>query len=250
MKPLIKKALGYVAAVIVMLVAWEAASLLLRSPALPVPAAALTQVWDQRWFLTEHFGYSAMRVVLATLLGLLIGAPLGLLLGRSEKADLIAGPLIFLNYPVPKVVFLPVLFTILGIGDTSKIALIALIVFFQILVTARDAAHSIPAASVLSVRSLGADRWQVFTQVIVPGAMPEIFTALRIGAGTAVAVLFFSETYAGNSGLGWFIWDAWARIQYGEMFAGILVMGLMGVLLYELIEFAERRVCRWERAGR
>lgn len=246
----VRKALGYVAAVVIMLVAWEAASLLLRSPAMPLPADALREVWLQRWILAEHFTYSALRVVGATLLGLFIGAPLGLALGRSPKADLIAGPLVFLNYPVPKVVFLPVLFILLGIGDSSRVVLIALIVFFQILVTARDAARSISSASVLSVRSLGADRWQVFTQVVVPGAMPEIFTALRIGAGTAVAVLFFSETYAGSTGLGWFIWDAWARIQYGEMFAGILAMALLGVLLYEAIEFAESRLCRWERAGR
>lgn len=250
MSPLARKALGIVAALAVTLVAWEALSLLLRSPALPVPADALAQVWVQRVLLAQNFGYSVMRVIIATTIGLLIGAPLGLALGRSEKADLIAGPLIFLNYPVPKVVFLPVLFILLGIGDTSKVVLIVLIVFFQIVLTARDAARNIPSASVLSVRSLGASRWQIFTQVIVPGAMPEIFTALRIGVGTAVAVLFFAETYAGNSGLGWFIWDAWARIQYGEMFAGILAMALMGVLLYEAIEFAESRVCKWERAGR
>jgi NitT/TauT family transport system permease protein len=143
-----------------------------------------------------------------------------------------------------------VLLVILGIGNASIIALIAIIVFFQILVTARDASRAIPAASVLSVRSLGADRWQVFTQVVVPGAMPEIFTALRIGAGTAVAVLFFSESVAGSTGLGWFVFDAWGRVRYSEMFAGILAMALLGVLLYEAIELAEARVCRWERAGR
>jgi NitT/TauT family transport system permease protein len=200
--------------------------------------------------LVPHFGYSLLRVVAAMAIGLVLGAPLGLILGRSRRADLVFGPLVFLNYPVPKVVFLPVLLVILGIGNASIIALIAIIVFFQILVTARDAARAIPAASVLSVRSLGADRWQVFTQVVVPGAMPEIFTALRISAGTAVAVLFFSESVAGSTGLGWFVFDAWGRVRYSEMFAGILAMALLGVLLYEAIELAEARVCRWERAGR
>jgi NitT/TauT family transport system permease protein len=246
----IQKVLGYVGAVVFMLVLWEVTSLLLRSPALPVPMDAFGQVVEQFDKLVPHLGYSALRVTVAMGLGLVVGAPLGLILGRSRRADLVFGPLVFLNYPVPKVVFLPVLLVVLGIGNASIIALIAIILFFQILVTARDAARSIPAASVLSVRSLGADRWQVFTQVVVPGAMPEIFTALRIGAGTAVAVLFFSESVAGSTGLGWFVFDAWGRVRYSEMFAGILAMALLGVLLYEAIELAESRVCRWERAGR
>jgi NitT/TauT family transport system permease protein len=200
--------------------------------------------------LLPHLGYSSLRVVSAVLIGLALGAPLGLLLGRSPKADAVFGPLVFLNYPLPKVVFLPVLFVVLGIGNASIITLITLIVFFQIIVTARDAARSIPAASVVSVRSLGANRWQVFAHVVVPAAMPEIFTALRIGTGTAVAVLFFSETFAGSTGLGYYVFDAWGRVQYGQMFAGILTMALLGVVLYEAIELIESRVCRWARAGR
>jgi NitT/TauT family transport system permease protein len=245
-----RKALGYVGAVAFMLVFWEAASLLFRNPALPLPADGIGQFVQQFPVLLPHFGYSAFRVVASILLGLVVGAPLGLALGRSERADLVFGPLVFLNYPIPKAVFLPVFLILLGIGNASIISLITLIVFFQILLTARGAARSIPAASVLSVRSLGANRWQVFAHVVVPGAMPEIFTALRISAGTAVAVLFFSETFAGSTGIGYFVSDAWGRVQYGEMFAGILAMALLGVLLYEIIEFAEARVCRWARAGR
>jgi NitT/TauT family transport system permease protein len=103
---------------------------------------------------------------------------------------------------------------------------------------------------VLSVRSLGANRWQVFANVVVPASMPEIFTALRISAGTAIAVLFFSETFAGSTGLGYYVFDALGRIQYSEMFAGVLAMALLGVLLYEAIGLIESRVCRWARAGR
>jgi NitT/TauT family transport system permease protein len=250
MRAFTRKALGYVGAIAVMLVAWEAASLLLGSPALPAPADALWQVVVQFPVLLPHLAYSTMRVVVSIAIGLLVGAPLGLALGRSPRADLVLGPLVFLNYPVPKAVFFPVLLVVLGIGNASIIALITLIVFFQILVTARDAARSISSASVLSVRSLGADRWQVFAHVVVPGSMPEIFTALRISAGTAVAVLFFSETFAGSMGLGYYVFDAWGRVQYGQMFAGVLAIALLGVVLYEAIELAEARVCRWARAGR
>jgi len=250
MRGWVRKIVGYAGAIVVMLVAWELASLAMGSPALPTPADGIGQFVAQFPVLAPHFGVSALRVVASILLGLVLGAPLGLLLGRSERADLIVGPLVFLNYPVPKAVFLPVLLVLLGIGNASIIALITLIVFFQILVTARDAARSLSSSSIVSVRSLGATRWQVFTSVVVPGSMPEVFTALRISAGTAVAVLFFSETFAGSTGLGYYVFDAWGRVQYGEMFAGILAMAILGVVLYEVIEFAEARVCRWARAGR
>ena len=250
MRRILRRWFGYVAAILIMWGLWEAASLLFHNPALPPPALAFRQFIEQLPVLLPHFEYSALRVVAAIAIGLVLGAPLGLILGRSPRADVVADPLISLNYPIPKVVFLPVLLALFSIGSPSIIPLIAIIVFFQILLTARDAARSIPSASVLSVRSLGASRWQVFIHVIVPGALPEIFTALRIGSGTAVAVLFFAESIAGSTGLGYFIFDAWGRIAYDQMFAGILAMALLGVLLYETIELAQARMCRWERARR
>ncbi|HEX9092521.1 MAG TPA: ABC transporter permease [Coriobacteriia bacterium] len=246
----LRRSIGYVAAIAIMFVLWQAAAWAIRSPALPGPVEAFGVFFGRFGEILPHFGVSALRVVASILLGLVFGAPLGLMLGRSQAADTVLAPLVFLNYPIPKAVFLPVLLVLLGIGNASIITLITIIVFFQILVTARDASRQIAAGSVLSVRSLGANGRQVFRHVVVPAAMPEIFTALRIGAGTAVAVLFFSETFAGSTGLGYYVVDAWGSVQYPRMFAGILAMALLGVLLYEVIEFAEARVCRWERAGR
>ncbi len=245
-----RKAVGYVGAVGALLVGWQLLSWAVGSPALPGPAAALADFADALVSdLLPQFGISAYRVLVSMAIGLVLAAPLGLLLGRSPRADSVLAPLVFLTYPVPKVVFLPVLFVLLGTGDLSKVALIAIIVFFQILVTARDASRGIPRESLLSVRSLGATRAQIFRHVVVPASLPDIFTALRISTGTAVAVLFISETVAGNTGLGYHIIDAWGRIDYGDMFAGILAMAILGVLLYELLEFAESRVCRWTRRG-
>jgi NitT/TauT family transport system permease protein len=242
---------GYLVASIVLLAGWQLLSMVVGSQALPGPVPALSDFF--RLFFSDllpHAGISAWRVVASMVIGAAIATPLGLAIGRSPKIDAIAAPMIFLTYPVPKVVFLPVLLVLLGIGNLPKIALITLIVFFQILVTARDAARGIPASAVLSVRSLGATRWQVFRHVVVPASLPDIFTALRISTGTAIAVLFFSETVAGSEGLGYYIIDAWSRIAYSEMFAGIIAMALLGVVLYEFLELAEGRVCRWTRVGR
>ncbi|MBC7265529.1 MAG: ABC transporter permease [Coriobacteriia bacterium] len=241
---------GYAAATVVVLAVWQAAAAALRTRALPSPGET-ARVLVERFGadILPHLGVSVSRVALATALGLALGAPLGLVMGRSKRLDAVAGPLVFLAYPVPKVVFLPILLVLFGIGNAPKVALIALIVFFQILVTARDAARSIQPSAILSIRSLGASRWQVFRHVVVPAALPDVFTALRISTGTAIAVLFFSETVAGTDGLGWYIMDAWTRIAYPDMFAGIVVMALMGVAIYELLEALESRLCRWTRAG-
>jgi len=246
-----RRVLGYLGASVVLVAGWALLALAVDSPALPGPVSALTEFAAS--FGTDiaaNLLVSAWRVVAAMVLGTLLGVPLGLMLGRSPRIDAIAAPLIFLTYPIPKVVFLPVLLVLLGLGDLSKIALITIIVFFQILVTARDAARAIPAASVLSVRSLGASRLQVLRHVVLPSSLPEIFTALRIGTGTAVAVLFLAESIAGTNGLGYYIVDSWARIDYNAMFAGIIGMALLGVALYEALELAEARACRWTRAER
>jgi NitT/TauT family transport system permease protein len=245
-----RRALGYVGALAILLVAWELAALAIHSPALPTPVSALTDF--ARLFVSDlllNLLVSGYRVLAAVAIGTVLAVPLGLVLGRTPRADAVFAPVVFLLYPVPWVVLLPVFLVLLGIGDAPKIALITVIVFFQLLVTSRDAAKAIPRASVLSVRSLGASRAQVFRHVVVPAALPDIFTALRIASGTAIAVLFLSETVAGTSGLGWYIIDAWGRIAYGDMFAGIISLALLGVIFYEGLEAAERWLTPWTRVG-
>lgn len=249
MRAALRRAAGYVAATAVLLAGWAVLSALVGSPALPGPLEAFSAFFSALPELIPHAAISLVRVVVAMIAGTVLAVPLGLALGRSPRADAVFAPIVFLTYPVPKVVFLPVLLVVLGLGNAPKIALIALIVFFQILVTARDAAKAVPDASVLSVRSLGATRAQIARHVVVPAALPEIFTALRIGTGTAIAVLFLAESIAGTNGLGYFIVDAWGRIDYPEMFAGIIGMALLGVVLYEGLDMLEARVTRWRRVG-
>jgi NitT/TauT family transport system permease protein len=245
-----RKVVGYAGALAALLLAWAVVSAAVASPALPGPLIAITtlvQQWPEIW---PEVLISAYRVVAAMLIGTALAVPLGLWLGRSPRADAVVAPMIFLTYPIPKVVFLPVLLVLLGLGNSPKIALIALIVFFQILVTARDASKAVPEGSILSVRSLGATPVDIYRHVVVPASLPDIFTALRIGTGTAIAVLFLAESIAGTNGIGYYIVDAWGRIDYPAMFAGIIAMALLGVVLYEALDAVERRATRWRAAGR
>jgi NitT/TauT family transport system permease protein len=247
---LLRRAGGYIVATVALLLGWELLSLALGSPALPSPFGALPAFAEFAPALWNNGLISAYRILVAMIVATALAVPIGLALGRSRRADAVGAPLLYLLNPIPKVVFLPVLLALLGLGDSSKMVLIGLIVFFQILVTSRDAAKAVPPGAVLSVRSLGAGRLDIARHVVLPAALPEIFTALRIGIGTAVAVLFFAESIAGQSGLGWFIIDAWGRIDFARMFAGIIAMALLGVLLYEGLEALEAWTTRWRRTQR
>lgn len=244
-----RRFLGYLVAIVVILLGWQLTALALSSPALPTPWATLPMLLRFTPQLAPDFSVSFYRVVIAMFLGTVLAMPLGLAVGRSPRLDAFLAPILYILYPIPKIVLLPVLLVLLGLADAPKIVLIAITIFFQVLVTVRDAAKGVPEGAILSVRSLGASRWDVFKDVVIPASLPELFTALRISSGTAVAILFFAEAFAGNTGLGYFIVDSWAMLNYPRMFAGIVVMAVLGVILYEIFDFAERHLTRWRRRG-
>jgi len=244
-----RRVLGYLLAAAVLLGGWQVLALSVTSGVLPTPSSAFVAFFRLAPDLVPHALVSLWRVLASIAIGTLVAVPLGLAIGRSATADALLAPLLFLTYPVPKVVFLPVLLVLFGLGDASKIVLITLIVFFQVLLTARDAARTVPEGAIVSVRSLGATKLDIARHVIVPATLPDVFTALRIGLGTAIAVLFVAESIAGTDGLGWFIMDSWGRIDHPRMFAGIIAMGLVGVALYEALEALERWATRWRRAA-
>jgi NitT/TauT family transport system permease protein len=247
MREFIRTLIGYLCAFALIVMVWALLSWLVASSALPLPWEAIEQFFITLPTMLPHILISLIRVVVAMALGTLLGVPLGLFIGRSERAERIAAPLIYLLYPIPKVVFLPILMVLMGLGNAPKILLIATVVFFQTLVTARGAAQSIASQSITSVRSLGASPFQIAQHVVLPSALPDIFTALRICIGTAIAVLFLSETIAGSSGIGFYIMNAWSRLDYVAMFAGIIAMAAMGVSLYELLNLIEHRMVRWKK---
>ncbi|MDR0433788.1 MAG: ABC transporter permease subunit [Gracilibacteraceae bacterium] len=238
---------GVILSTALLLLAWHAASLVLAKPFLPPPTAAAAAFIQLlvHGDLARHFLVSAARVLISTVLALATAAPLGVLLGRSAWAARLGGPLIAMLYPLPKVVFLPVFVVLLGLGNAPKILLITLVIFFQIAVVTRDAAAAVPAASLLSLRSLNAGSWQILRNLILPCCLPHILTSLRITTGTAIAVLFFAETFASFDGLGYFILNGMETREYTVMYAGIIGMGLLGLLFYALIGLAERIFCAW-----
>lgn len=244
-RSLLKKIGGYLFAVLFILAGWWITAVLLDSPALPTPASTFEVLganWDS---LLPYLGVSAYRVIIAIAIGTVLAVPIALGCARSKALDGLFAPVLYLLYPIPKVVLLPILFVLLGLGDAPKIALIALTVFFQVLVAVRDAVRAIPENVILSARALGANWWQLERHVIAPATAPAVFTSLRISVGTAIAVLFIAEAMAGSTGLGYYIMRAWSMVSYPSMFAGIVALALLGLVLYALFDLIEHRLTRW-----
>jgi NitT/TauT family transport system permease protein len=228
---------------------WEVLSLWVHRPILPSPVTVVP-IFAAGIFgdLGQHFLASAGRVLAAMVLSVVTAVPIGLGLGQMQRIDRIFAPLIAIVYPIPKIVFLPVIYVLMGITDLSKIFLISLIIFFQILVVVRDEAANLPPELILSVRSLGAGRRALFRFVYLPASVPVVLTALRLSAGTAVAVLFIAEQSLTTYGLGYYIVvETYQVLRYPEMYAGILAMGLLGLLIYFAIQGLEARFTRYQK---
>jgi NitT/TauT family transport system permease protein len=200
--------------------------------------------------LARHAAASLVRIGAALGAALVVGAPLGLAIGRLPVLDRLFTPLTYILYPIPKIALLPLIMLLFGLGNLSKMLLVFLVLFFQILVSVRDAAREVPAQYLVSLRSLGATRWQAVRYVFAPSLAPALISALRLGTGTALAVLFFAENFGTTVGLGWFVMESWMRISYVDMFAGIMCLGLVGLALFLALDALQRILCRWQRPSR
>ncbi len=246
MSGLTRRAFRAASAVLVFAALWVAATLLLGSRIVPYPWAVaerfLALLPDP---LLAHMLASLARVTAALAVSFAAALPLGIAMGRVSALDWLLSPASYLMFPVPKIALLPVVLLVFGLGNVAKVFLVMLVLFFQILTAVRDGARNIDRRYLVSFRSLGGSRLQSVRYVILPALLPGLFTALRVGSGTALAVLFFAETFFTRFGLGYMIMDAWTRVAYLDMYVGIMGLSLLGLALFAAIDLAERLLCPW-----
>ena len=238
---------SYIYTFIVLAAAWQVISLLVRLPFIPSPLLVAINIYEI--FIPKllpHCMFSLYRILAAVLISVLSGAPLGLAMGYSKTLDRLLSPAIYLLYPIPKIALLPVVMLILGLGDSSKIALITFILLFQILVGARDAVRGIPPETFHCLYSLGATQIDLFKKILLPASLPSLLSSVRVSLGTALSVLFFTETFGTEHGLGYFVMDSWMRVNYVEMYSGITALSLTGLGLFFAVDLLEKRLCKWK----
>jgi NitT/TauT family transport system permease protein len=234
-----------------LLAVWAIAALAVDKPMLPAPWTVIYAfIIELPRGLGWHILVSGWRILASMAVASVIAVPLGLWLGQNRQWDKFVYPLVYTTYPIPKIALLPVIILFMGIGDFSKIFLISLILFFQVLVIVRDASRNIPAEYILSLRSLGANRQQLLRFVYWPACLPAMLTALRLNVAVSIAVLYLAESFATNSGLGFYIMDTWQKLAYPRMYAGVLAMSLLGALAFIILSEIENRLCRWTQVGK
>lgn len=242
-----KRWLGLLAAILLLHLLWWGGSLLLQKTLLPSPLTvyrAFPALWEKK--LAGHLLASSRRIVLGMGSALIAGSGLGILMGRSPRWNQVLDPLVYLVYPIPKLALLPILMLLFGLGETSKIILIILIVFPQVVLGVRDAVRRIPASFYDIYGRLQASRWQQFKAITLPASLAAVLSASRVSLGTAISVLFFTENYGTKFGMGYFIMDAWMRMDYPAMYGGILLLSAFGLVLFLLIDTLAARALPWE----
>lgn len=225
---------------------WYLAAILLKSPALVNPImvySKLGNVWQQS--MSIHLLASLWRILIGISISLILGLIVALSMYRHKGFGKVMDSFIYFCYPIPKLALLPIIMLLAGIGDMAKIIMIVLIIIFQIIINLRDSLRNIPKESFLILTSLGASHTQLLRHLLLPAITPESLSSLRVAIGTAISVLFVTETYGTDRGMGFFIVDAWMRISYTEMYAGIVVLGMAGFFLFLLIDILESRLCHW-----
>ncbi|MDD4371730.1 MAG: ABC transporter permease [Anaerostipes sp.] len=240
--------------VIVILAAWTIVTNLelVDTSILPTPAA----VWKafieiatngyKGFTLWQHIGASMYRLLVSFVLAVVVAVPLGLLSGSSSKFRSVLGPIIEFYRPLPPLAYYTLLVLALGIENESKIALLFLACFSPIYIQCTSAVMKVKKDYMNSAYTLGANKKQVFTKVIFPSCLPDIFVGLRTALGVGYTTLVAAEMVAASSGLGWLVLDASNYLRYDIIFMGIIIMSATGILLNGIILFIENRVVPWK----
>ncbi|SFC16033.1 taurine transport system permease protein [Alkalibacterium subtropicum] len=239
---------------VVILLVWVAATRSegLSSHILPSPQQvwrALVQIMQEGYnqiSLWQHLGDSFIRLFGSLFLAIITAIPLGLLSGFFPKFRAIIDSLVQFYRPIPPLAYYALLILWMGIEDGSKITLLYLAAFAPVYIACVAAVSSINRDYVLSAQSLGASQKDVFMKIILPAAMPDIFTGVRTASGFAYTTLVAAEMTAATSGIGWMVIDASRYLKSDVMFVGIILMGITGLLMDGLFILLERKFIFWK----
>lgn len=231
------------------LLAWQlsSASGLLPSLFMPSPEAVLKALakMSASGELWLHLGTSLRRIVLGFLLGAFAGMALGLAMGIFSLARAVGLPIVSALFPIPKIALLPLLILWLGIGETSKVATIALGVFFPTAVAAKTAVDGVARNLIRMGQSFGVPAPAIVWKIVLPGALPGILGGLRIAASIALILVTAAEMIGAEYGVGALVLAAGNLMQTDKLIAGVVLLSLMGLAVSFGIGILERRLLRW-----
>jgi NitT/TauT family transport system permease protein len=198
--------------------------------------------------LPAQAGVSLARAGAGFAIALVVAVPLGLVIGSSPRVSAYLSPFFEVFRNTAALALLPVFILILGIGETSKVAIVTYACFFPLLLSSITGVRTVDPLLVRSARTLGIGRVAVFAKVVLPSAVPQVFTGIRMAATSSVLVLIAAEMVGAKAGLGYFITSTQFNFQIPQMYAGILAISVVGVAVNAALVAAERRLSRWRAA--
>jgi NitT/TauT family transport system permease protein len=215
---------------------------------IPTPSDIAVRFWQltASGELAVNLMATLWRVIVGFVIGVVPAIAIGLVMAMSRPVRIFFDPLIAALFPIPKVALMPLLLLAFGFGDASKIALVAIGVFFPVIVNTYAGAANIEKIYWDVARNYGAGTWVMFTRIVFFGALPMIFAGLRIAVAVAFIVLVAAEFVSTKVGIGYMIWNSWELLQVDSMFVGIVVIGIVGLITSVLLREIERKAIPWK----
>lgn len=214
----------------------------------PAPTSIVAQGVDLAGSgeLWGHLSASLQRLLWGSLLGGIPALLLGIAMGLYRPIRAAIDPLISATYPVPKSAILPLILLIFGLGEASKIVMVALGVFFPVVINTISGVMQIDKIYLDVGKNFRASRWQTFRTVALPGALPSIMAGIKLGIGMGLILIAIAEMVGAKTGIGFMIWDAWQILSVETMYVGLIVISILGFMLTLILNEIEGWVLPWK----
>jgi NitT/TauT family transport system permease protein len=215
---------------------------------IPAPSNIALRFWDMivSGELWTHVAITLYRVFTGFALGVVPGIVVGLLMAMFRPVRIFFDPLIAALFPIPKIALMPLLLLVFGFGDLSKVMLVAIAVFFPVIINTYSGASNIEKIYWDVAKNYGASQQVMFRRIVFFGALPMIFAGLRIALAVSFIVLVAAEFVATKAGIGYLIWNSWELLQVDVMFVGIVTVGVLGLIATVILQEIERKVIPWK----
>jgi len=229
---------------------WEALARAGLASALffPAPSAVASAFWRlmATGVLPASLAVSLRRLGMGFALGAGPGLVLGLAMGRSRRLRDLLDPVIASAHPVPKIAILPLIMIVFGIGETSKVVVVALGAFFPILINTMAGVHQISPIHFEVAENYGAGRLKVFTRVLLPGSLPMVLAGVRLGLNIALLLTIAVEMVFAAGGLGGIVWQSWETLRVQNIYATLVVIAVLGIGFNAAVQCLSRRLVPWQ----
>jgi NitT/TauT family transport system permease protein len=219
----------------------------IRFKNVPTPSEVMQQVVQvglSHKFLV-NIGYSVRRILLGFAIAIMIGVPLGLMIGRYRRIGDFFMPAVEIMRPIPAIAWVPMSIMLWPDNESSIVFITFIGAFFPILLNTIHGVHSLDGVLIRAGRCLGAGEWRLLWNVILPGSLPHIFTGLAVGMGVAWVSLIAAEMISGQFGVGYFTWEAYSLVNYPAIVLGMITIGVLGLVCSGIIRVVGKLMMPW-----